>query len=459
MLRITENSISNIVKLEEFNSYKLLKKTRIRRLTALLITGLLLVLIVCSFLPWTQSIDAKGYVTTRSPEHRPQAVQSVIAGRIERWYVKEGDFVKKGDTVIYISEVKSEYFDPNLLERTSEQLDAKTQSVFSYDQKINALQKQFEALQEALILKTKQIDNKIEQTQNKIKIDSIDLQAYKTNLEIAKNQLSRTKELYNKGLKTLTEVQEKELKVQSSNAKFNVQQNKLLNQQNAMSNLQIELLAIEKDYANKLAKSQSEQQSAIAAKMESIASSSKLRNQLSNYTQRQKYYYTTAPQSGYVTKILKKGIGETIKEGFDIVTIMPEKYELAVEVYVKPQDLPLLDLGRQARLRFDGWPTIVISGWPESSVGVFSGEVVAIDQFISSNGHYRILISPDKLQKKWPSKLRVGTGVNTFVLLKDVPIWYEVWRKLNGFPADYYGKESNKKTKEVKRKAPLKSVK
>ncbi len=458
MLNITENSISKEISLEDFNSVKFLRKTHIRRLTAILVIGFLVALIIFSFLPWTQSINAKGYVTTRSPEHRPQAVQSVIAGRIEKWYVQEGDFVKKGDTIVYISEVKSEYFDPELLERTSEQLDAKSQSIESYDQKINALQNQFEALQGALILKRKQIHNKILQAQNKIKIDSIDLVAFKTNLEIAQNQLSRINELYNKGLKTLTEVQEKELKVQSDNAKYNVQQNKLLNQQNTMSNLHLELLAIEKEYADKLAKSQSEQQSAIAAKMESVASTSKLRNQLSNYTQRQKYYYTTAPQSGYVTKILKKGIGETIKEGVDIATIMPEVYELAVEVYVKPQDLPLIDIGRSVRLRFDGWPTVVISGWPESSVGVFTGNIVAIDQFISSNGNYRILISPEKEHRDWPQRLRVGTGVNTFVLLNDVHIWYEVWRQLNGFPADYYT-GSKVDGENVKLKAPLKSVK
>lgn len=462
MLNITENSISDSIYEKDYQSFALLKKSRIRRLSLLLMVGLVLVIFICLFLPWTQNISAKGYVTTRSPEQRPQAIQSVIAGRLEQWYVKEGDFVEKGDTIVFISEVKSEYFDPDLLARTSEQVEAKSQSIASYQMKMNALQNQYEALKATLALKRDQIFNKIEQGRNKISMDSIDLVAYETNLSIAENQLSRTSQLYEKGLKSLTEFQEKELKVQSANAKVSVQQNKLLNQKNALANLKIELLTIEKEYADKLAKSQSDQQSAFSSKLESVAATSKLRNQLSNYNERQKFYYITAPQSGYITKTIKKGIGETIKEGTDIATIMPDVYDLAVEVYMKPQDIPLLNLGIDVRLRFDGWPAIVISGWPESSTGVFTGKIVAIDRFISENGFYRILLSPGDANKDWPERLRVGTGTNAFILLNEVPIWYEIWRQLNGFPPDFYQKESGddsgNKT-EVKRKAPLKSVK
>ena len=66
------------------------------------------------FFPWTQTITGKGQVTTLTPDQRPQTIQSPIPGRIEKWFVKEGDLVKKGDTILEISEVKSDYFDPNI---------------------------------------------------------------------------------------------------------------------------------------------------------------------------------------------------------------------------------------------------------------------------------------------------------------------------------------------------------
>ena len=458
MLNISDNSITQSVNLNRYKSFRLLDRAKVRRLPFYLLWSFIGIAVISLFLPWTQNIQAKGYVTTRLPEQRPQAIQSVIAGRLEKWYVREGDFVEAGDTIVYISEIKSEYFDPNLVERAAQQLQAKSQSIDSYDSKVSALQTQYAVLQEAMQLKLEQTRNKILQAKNYIKIDSIDLIAYETNFKIAENQLERAQELYDKDLKSLTELQEKQLKLQESSAKVTVQENKLLNQRNQLTNLYIELASVEREYSDKLAKSQSEQQSAVSAKLEAIGSTAKLQNQLSNYSQRQKFYHVIAPQSGYITKTLKKGLGEIIKEGVDIATIMPAEYELAVEIYVEPQDLPLLRLGNRVNIRFDGWPAIVISGWPEATTGIFVGEVVAIDQFISDNGYYRILISPANVEKKWPNQLRVGTGASTFILLNDVPVWYEFWRQLNGFPPDFYKEEKNKQS-DVKLKAPLKSVK
>ncbi|MEZ4913668.1 MAG: HlyD family efflux transporter periplasmic adaptor subunit [Chitinophagales bacterium] len=415
-------------------------------------------MLVSLFLPWTQNISSKGYVTTRYPQQRPQAIQAIIAGRIDKWYVKEGDFVHMGDTIVYISEIKSEYFDPDILERTTEQLSAKTLSVKAYEEKIDALKKQYSTLQDALNLKKEQIQNKIAQAHNKIRIDSIDLMAFKNNFEITKNQFDRTKQLYEKGLKSLSELQEKEYKTQEQIAKINVQENKLGNQKNELSNLYLELSAAEREYSEKLLKSISDQQSAVSEKMESIAATAKLQNQLSNYTERQKFYYITAPQSGFITKTIKKGLGETVKEGMDVATIVPDQYDLAVELYVKPQDIPLLRINSKAQLRFDGWPAIVISGWPKSSTGVFHGNIVAIEKYISDNGKYRVIISPNNDKKHWPQHLSIGTGVQAFLLLNEVPIWYEIWRLLNGFPANYYQKNDLNED-EIKRKSPIKSIK
>jgi len=117
---------------------------------------------------------------------------------------------------------------------------------------------------------------------------------------------------------------------------------------------------------------------------------------------------------------------------------MPADYDMAVETFVEPIDLPLLHLGEKVRIQFDGWPAIVFSGWPNLSYGTYGGEVVAIETFISDNGKYRILLAPDKEDHEWPKDIRVGSGAKTIALLEDVPIWFELWRQLNGFPPNYY---------------------
>lgn len=457
MLNISENSINALVSLDDSKTFSLLRKKKINKLPLYVALGIIAIAFFSMFVPWTQNIQGKGYVTTLSPAQKPQAIQSVISGKLEKWFVREGDFVEAGDTIVFVSEVKSEYFDPQLVERTQEQVNAKSESVGSYAGKVKSLEDQYNALLEAREFKLEQTKNKIAQAYMKITSDSMDLVAFKTNQDIAEKQLERTEELYEKGLKSLTDLETKKLKLQETQAKVTVQQNKLLTQKNELQNLQIQLSAVKSEYADKLAKSQSDKFSALSNQLDATATTSKLQNQLSNYSERQKLYYITAPQAGYITKTIKKGLGEIIKEGTDIVTIMPTIYDLAVEMYVKPQDLPLLEKGKSVRLQFDGWPAMVFSGWPNSSFGTFSGEVFAIDQFISDNNKYRLIVSPDNTEKSWPDLLRVGSGARAFILLNDVPLWYELWRQLNGFPPDFY--ERKQKDSDIKRKAPLKSVK
>lgn len=459
MLNISENSISGMLKLNGFKSYQFLKGKDQNKKRFYYGLSLLLILLIVVFVPWTQNIKGKGYVTTLLPEQRPQPIQSIISGRLEKWYVREGNFVKKGDTLIYITEVKNAYFDPNLISRTQEQVNAKSESITSYDDKVIALKAQLTSIRESKLLKLEQVRNKIIQTKNKINIDSIDLISYKIKYEISINQYKRTKELHTQGLKSLSDLQDKELKQQESYAKYLSQQNKLENQKNMFVNFKLELASTEQDYSQKISKTNSDIQSALSAKLEATSNTSKLKNQLSNYQQRLNLYYITSPTDGYITKTIKKGTGQLIKEGTDILTIMPAVYDLAVKVYVKPQDLPLLKIGDHSRLRFDGWPALVISGWPEKSTGIFSGKIFAIDQHISENGKYRVLIAPDKTTKKWPENLRVGTGTYTFILLNDVPIWYELWRNLNGFPPDFYRTNQDDEPEKLKKKAPIKSVK
>jgi hypothetical protein len=34
----------------------------------------------------------------------------------------------------------------------------------------------------------------------------------------------------------------------------------------------------------------------------------------------------------------------------------------------------------------------------------------------------------------WPRQVRMGSGVYGWTMLREVRVWYEVWRQLNGFP-------------------------
>jgi multidrug resistance efflux pump len=405
--------------------------------------------VVILFLPWTQNISGSGAVTTLKPNQRPQTIQSAIAGRIEKWYVQEGDFVKKGDTILFISEIKEDYFDPNLVQNTKSQVDAKKMAGQSYGGKVTSLSAQINAIENERVLKLQQAQNKIRQGILKVKSDSMDLEAVKTQIKIANTQFNRAVTLNKDGLKAVVDVEEKRLKLQEVEAKIITQENKLLASKNELINAKVEINRISAEYAEKSSKAQSDQFTALSSQYDTEAQVNKLENQVVNYQIRNGMYYIKAPQDGYVNRAIQSGIGETIKEGTQIVSIMPSKYDIAVETYVSPTDLPLIHKGEKVRIWFDGWPTIVFSGWPNMSYGTFGGKIVAIENFISPNGKFRVLIAPDEKEEAWPKQVSIGSGAQTLALLDNVPIWFELWRTLNGFPPNYY-KPKGETSKEKK---------
>ena len=405
--------------------------------------------IVILFLPWTQNISGSGAVTTLKPDQRPQTIHSAIGGRIEKWFVKEGDYVKKGDTILFISEIKDDYFDPNLVENTKSQVSAKKMALQSYGGKVTSLSSQIKAIQNEKQLKMQQAQNKIRQSLLKVKSDSMDLVAVKTQIKIANTQFNRAVTLNKEGLKPMTDVEEKRLKLQEVEAKIITQENKLLGSKNELINSRVEVNRIQAEYTEKVSKAESDQFTALSNQYDTEAQVNKLQNQYVNYQIRNGMYYIKAPQNGYINRAIQSGIGEIIKEGTQIVSIMPSKFDIAVETYVSPNDLPLIHKGEKVRIWFDGWPTVVFSGWPNMSYGTFGGKIVAIENFISSNGKFRVLIAPDQEEDAWPKQISIGSGAQTLALLDNVPIWFELWRTLNGFPPNYY-QPKEEKSKEKK---------
>ncbi|MEP3209042.1 MAG: biotin/lipoyl-binding protein [Maribacter sp.] len=441
MLNISHNKLNQKVSLEGFASAKRVFHKRHHKHFNRFLLAFALIGFIILFLPWTQNINGKGYLTTLKPDQRPQSIQSPIPGRIEKWYVQEGDEVKKGDTILHISEIKNEYFDPNLVERTGQQIKAKSASVSSYEGKVKALQNQMAALSNERRLKLEQARNKLIQSRLKVKSDSIDLEAANTNIKIAQRQYDRIVQLQSEGLKAITDVEQKRLKLQETQAKLISQENKLLAARNEVINAQVEINRVQNEYTNKISKAESDMFTAQSSQFDSEAQVTKLENEFTNYSMRNEMYYIRAPQNGFINKAIQGGIGQTFKEGEALVGIMPANIDMAVETYVEPLDLPLIHLGEEVRIQFDGWPAIVFSGWPNVSYGTYGGKVVAIERFISDNGKYRILLSPDPEDHNWPEALRAGSGATTIALLEDVPIWYELWRQLNGFPPNYYQPE------------------
>ncbi|WGH75549.1 HlyD family efflux transporter periplasmic adaptor subunit [Tenacibaculum tangerinum] len=453
MLNISNNRISDQIDITKLKSGKEIFTKEHHKTFKKFLLAFSIILLIILFLPWTQNVSSKGQVTTLKPNQRPQTLQSQIPGRIEEWFVQEGDFVKKGDTILRVSEVKSGYFDTKLAERTGNQLNSKTLSAKAYNNKIIALQNQINAIKQERVLKLEQAKNKLKQAYLKAKSDSIDLEAVKIKQQIAQTQFDRVVLLEKEGLKAVKDVEEKRAKLQELSAKLISQENKFFTTKNDIINAQLAISSTQASYADKLSKTESSLYSAQSGAYDAEVQVSKLETSLANYSKRNSLLFITAPQDGYINKAIKSGIGETFKEGEQLVNIMPSNYDLAVEMFIEPIDLPLIHIGEDVRVQFDGWPAIIFSGWPNVSYGTYGAKIVAIENFISSNGKYRVLIVPNENEEPWPEAIRVGSGAKTIALLENVPIWFELWRQINSFPPNFYqpeNKESDEKTKKKK---------
>jgi hypothetical protein len=151
--------------------------------------------------------------------------------------------------------------------------------------------------------------------------------------------------------------------------------------------------------------------------------------------------------------------GEFLSAGDPMATIVPDTEERLVELWMDGNDIPLIQErdtladgrivqeGSRVRLQFEGWPAVQFIGWPSVARGTFGGEVVLIDPTDDGTGRFRVLVAPrpdttgDGDVVDWPGTrwLRQGVLANGWVLLGRVPLWYEIWRQLNGFPPALQG--------------------
>jgi len=438
MLDLSPHNPVPLLNRSSFGCFRTIGKAKATDLFTKWLLAICAVVLIGMFMPWTQNIRARGTVTSLSPDQRPTTIHAIIPGRLEQWYVREGQLVEKGDTILRLSEVKAEYFDPMLLDRTADQITAKELTGKSYGEKVHALDAQIDALTAGLRIKLEQAQNKILQARYKLQSDSIRVVAAETEIKVADDQYMRGEQQFKEGLISKVELERRQVAQQRANATLIDARNKLLDARNELLNAQLDINGIRNDYRDKLSKAESEKFASMSQMYTTEAEVSKMQVDLANYTVRAGNYFVTAPQQGYITKAVVTGLGETVKEGDELVSVMPARFDLAVELYVRPMDMPLITKGQKVRFMFDGWPSIVFSGWPNSSYGTFGGRVAAIDNFISPNGKYRILVAADPEDDPWPTALRVGGGSVGFALMKNVPIWYELWRQINGFPPDLY---------------------
>ncbi len=382
--------------------------------------AILVVIVIVAFLPWQQNVQGGGQVTALKPEERPQQAVAAVGGRIAKWFIEEGQSVKAGDPIVALSEVKEAYLDPLTLERLGQQLDGKRLAVQEKGAKAEALAVQARALDSAWRFARIRADNRITQF-------TASLGAAQLEDSLAQVQVQRTDNLVRAGLRSQLELEQARQRAQRAHALA-------LEQEAALGTARADRAGVDADYTEKIAKVDGDRRATLAEVAEGNAEIAKLATGESNLEERQGLLVVRAPRDGIVVQALRAGIGEIVKDGEAVATVQPSDPKLAVAVQVTPRDVPLLRIGDKVRIEFAGWPAMQFSGWPSVAVGTFGGRVAVIDQVASADGNYRVLVEADPADEAWPQELLMGSGARAWALLRNVRVWFEVWRLLNGFP-------------------------
>ena len=430
----------------DFPSLQLARTGRMVRVFGRITFVFLVISVMAMFLlPWRQTARGTGTVTALNPQERPQPVKSPAKGVIS-WVkpgLREGSVVEKGDVVLRLK--------PFALEGV-ELLDSAI---------LNAKSKR--ELGQAAVEMAK-ISVTIQRQSGDFLLASLveGLEAARQKWEQAKSERDAMQ----------AELEEKSF---SKNVAEDVIAGGLISREELVSKQKAAEAA-----ASKLAKAEAAVKAAERAYQEKIQLNNSKREDIDNKNQSAEMKLNeaetklrvaekelielqtkrnelerleiTAPRSGVIQQWYGVEGSDTVKQGDQMFVIVPETSQLGVEMKVSGNDMPLIKEGDTVRLQFEGWPAVQFVGWPSVAVGTFGGKVNRVFPTDDGKGNFRILVSPQKTKpsdSEWPDDryLRQGVRANGWVLLKDVPLGYEIWRQLNGFPPTVADEEPDKDKK------------
>jgi len=385
-------------------------------------------LILILILPWQQTSYGEGRVVAFSPTERQQTVEAPVSGRIAHWHVHEGSLVRKGDKLVTISDL-----DPQITERLEQERLALTDRLRAAQARVDSIESRVSSLQLARGEAVNAAENRAAMAAERVRQAQQVLAAAEAALETTKVNYERQKSLFDQGLTSKRNVELSELELKRAQT----------DEQRAIAGLKAaeqEKNALKRD-ARRIARDSdaaiSDARAGMQSALSDLARSNEDLPRVELRLSRQKTQEVIAPKDGIITRLLVAQEAEFVREGKGLCILIPQTGKRAVEIWVDGNDIPLIRDGREARLMFQGWPALQISGWPQGSYGTFPARVKFMDNADDGHGKFRVVLIPDaNTSDQWPDSalLKQGVRVRAWIFLNRVTIGYELWRKFNDFP-------------------------
>lgn len=456
MSNTTNNTIRPITSNRSEATLHLMQSSRYaKRLAKLLLVLLVVSILAMMFLPWQQTSRGTGSVVAYAPQERQQTIDAPakgVVGEIGRDsdgnILVEGSEVKKGDVILTIQP-----FAANKVEQLKGQLKELKIKEGTLAFKAEAQLQLVEGYTEAKDFAVSAAEAMVEAAKAKLESKQELLPGYDAKQKQARQNFERQDSLARQGLKPAKEIEK--LRKEWDVAKSDVESIK----QDILS-LKNELLSKRDQVEEKRRLGQAKVDYAQAMYQDALGGAATTRKEAGEVGMKlgeTDRLVVKAPRDGTIYRMPLYELGQAVKEGEALLTLIPDSTQNAVELMINGNDLPFVQLKQEVRLQFEGWPSVQVAGWPSTAVGTFEGQVASIDNTDNGKGEYRILVIPsDDPELEWPEDskrfLRQGVRANGWVQLRKVRLGYEIWRQMNGFPVEIEGKE----IKQSKRSKPPK---
>jgi len=383
--------------------------------------------------PWQQSVTGEGRVVAFAPVERRQDIDAPIEGRVTRWYVREGSTVKQGDLLLELTDN-----DPSIILRLKEEREAVVARKDAAVSRATSIASRQKALESSRVAAIRAAESRVAMAKERTRAAQQALEAAQAQAVTAKLNLERQQKLFEQGLTSQRAVELAQLDQVKATTDIERARATLQAATGEEAALESDRLRVEHDLTAAIDDARAAEATALAEEANAAAELARIEVRLA----RQSTMEVKAPIDGTVLR-LRAGQGNAfVKAGEGLLTLVPDTKDRAVELWVDGNDMPLLSEGRPVRLQFEGWPAVQFTGWPSVAVGTFGGKVALIDAADDGSGRFRILVRPED-PAEWPSGLylRQGVRVNGWVLLEQVKLGYELWRRFNGFPPTVAPKE------------------
>jgi multidrug resistance efflux pump len=381
---------------------------------------------VLGLAPWQQSITGEGRVVAFAPVERQQEIDAVIEGRVTRVYVREGSRVKKGDLLFELTDN-----DPDILQRLEEERQAVIARKEAAASRAGSIISRQKALASSRTAGMRAAENRVSMAKERTRAARQAVDAAKAAAQTATLNIERQQKLLAEGLTSQRSVELAQLEAVRTATEVERALATLQAAQGEEQALEADRTRVEHDLTAAIDDARASEAMALSEEANAAAELARLEVRLA----RQSTMEVKAPIDGTVLR-LRTGQGNAfVKAGDPVMTLVPDTEARAVELWIDGNDMPLVSEGRPVRLQFEGWPAVQFTGWPSVAVGTFGGQVALVDATDDGSGKFRIVVQPDGVDP-WPSGLylRQGVRVNGWVLLEQVKLGFELWRRFNGFP-------------------------